>query len=149
MSVGTRLIPSLGKPAVDLTLYRSMIGLLLYLTTSCTDIMFFVCNCARFQSNPREPHLIMVKNIFQYLKGSISLGLWYPSKSRFFIQAFLDADLGGCNLDRKSTSGGCQLLDGKLVSRQSKKQTCVLISTAESKYVAAAAYTSQIIRIQS
>ncbi|KAL7607149.1 hypothetical protein Lser_V15G19427 [Lactuca serriola] len=149
MAVGTRLTPSLDKPVVDLTLYRSLIGLLLYLTASRTDIMFSICNCAIFQSNPREPHLTTVKNIFQYLKGSILLGLWYPSKSRFFIQAFSDADLGSCTLDRKSTSGGCQLLYGKLVSWQSKKQTCVLISTAESKYVAAAAYTSQIIRIQS
>ena len=52
-------------------------------------------------------------------------------------------------MDRKSTSGGCQLLDGKLVSWKSKKQTCVAISTAEAEYIAAAACTSQIIWIQS
>ncbi|KAL7582319.1 hypothetical protein Lser_V15G45023 [Lactuca serriola] len=114
MATGIKLTPSLDKPSVDLALYRSMIGSLLYLIASRHDIMFYVCNCARYQSNPREPHLTAVKNIFLYLKGTISLGLWYPSKIRFFAQAYSDADLGGCNLDRKSTSGGCQLLDGKL-----------------------------------
>ncbi|XP_052621688.1 uncharacterized mitochondrial protein AtMg00810-like [Lactuca sativa] len=145
MTVGTRLTPSLDKPAVDLTFYRSMIDSLLYLTASRPDIMFPVYNCARCQANPREPHLTAVKNIFRYLKGTILFGLWYPSKSGFFIQALLDFDLVGCNLDRKSTSGGCQLLDGKLVSWQSKKQTCVAVSTTEAEYVAAAACTSQII----
>ena len=130
MAVGTRLTPSLDAPTVNLTLYRSMIGSLLYLTASRPDIMFSVCNCARYQANPREPHLTAVKNIFRYLKGTVSLGHWYPMKTGFFIQAFSDFDLGGCTLDRKSTSGGCQLLDGKLVSWQSKKQTCVAISTA-------------------
>jgi len=149
MAVGTRLTPSLDAPAVDLTLYRSMIGSLLYLTASRPDIMFSVCCCARFQANPREPHLTAVKNIFRYLKGTVSLGLWYPAKIGFFIQAFSDSDLGGCTLDRKSTTGGCQLLDGKLVSWQSKKQTCVAISTAEAEYISAAACTSQIIWIQS
>ena len=124
-----------------------MIGSLLYLTTSRPDIMFSVCNCARYQANPREPHLIVVKNIFRYLKGTVSLGFRYPSKSGFFIQAFLDLDLGGCNLDRKSTSGGYQLMDGKLVSWQSKKQTCVVISTAEAEYIYVVACTSQIIWI--
>ncbi|KAL7601618.1 hypothetical protein Lser_V15G23908 [Lactuca serriola] len=149
MEMGTRLTPSLDKYVVDLTPYRSMIGSSLYLTTSRLDIMFSVCYCARHQANPREPHLTVLKNIFRYLKGSISLGLWYPSKTGFFIQAFSDADLGCFNLDRKSTSGGCQLLDGKLVSWQSKKQTFVSISTLEPEYVAAATCTSQIIWIQS
>ncbi|KAL7595486.1 hypothetical protein Lser_V15G29689 [Lactuca serriola] len=99
MAVGTKLTPSLDTLVVDLTLY---------------------------QANPRKPHLTAVKNIFCYLKGTISLGLWYRSKSGFFIQAFSDADLGGCILDRKSTSGGCQLLDVELVCWQSKKQTCVV-----------------------
>ena len=90
-----------------------------------------------------------VKNIFHYLKGTTSLGLWYPSKLGFFIQAFLYADLGRCNLYQKSRSGGCQLVDGKLVSWKSKKQTCISISTAEAEYVVVAACTSKIIWIQS
>ena len=101
MNVGTRLGPSLDKLVVDIKLYRKMIGLLLYLTASRLDIMFVVCNCVRYQSNPKEPHSTALKNIFRYLKGTASLGLWYPSKTGFFIQVFSDADLGGCQLDRK------------------------------------------------
>ncbi|XP_023746175.1 uncharacterized mitochondrial protein AtMg00810-like [Lactuca sativa] len=148
MAVGTRLGPSFYNPAVDLTLYMSMISSLLYLTASRPDIMFAACNCARYKLNPREPHLTAVKNIFRYLKGTVSLGLLHPSKTGFFIQAFSDVDLGGCQLDRKSRSGGSQLLDEKLVSWQSKRLTCVSISIAEAEYVVAVACTSQIIWIQ-
>ncbi|KAI3700454.1 hypothetical protein L2E82_45084 [Cichorium intybus] len=149
LPAGTKLNPSLDKPKTDIQQYRSMIGSLLYLTASRPDIMFAVCNCARYQADPREPHLAAVKTIFRYLHGTVAYGLWYPANSGFYIQAYSDSDLGGCSIDHKSTSGGCQFLDGKLISWQSKKQTCVSISTAEAEYVAAAACTSQIIWIQS
>ncbi|KAI3503743.1 hypothetical protein L1887_32192 [Cichorium endivia] len=149
LPAGTRLNPSLDKPKTDIHQYRSMIGSVLYLTASRPDIMFAVCNCARYQADPREPHLAAVKTIFRYLHGTTAYGLWYPANSGFYIQAYSDSDLGGCSIDRKSTSGGCQFLDGKLISWQSKKQTCVSISTAEAEYVAAATCTSQIIWIQS
>nr|KAJ0213192.1 hypothetical protein LSAT_V11C400185240 [Lactuca sativa] len=115
MVFGTRLTPSLEKPTTDMTLYRQMIGSLMYLTISRSGIMFSVCYCARFQVNPCEPHLLAVKNIFRYLKKTSLLGHCYQAKSGFFVQAFSDADLGGCGLDRKSTTGGCQFLDGKLL----------------------------------
>ncbi|XP_042755605.1 secreted RxLR effector protein 161-like [Lactuca sativa] len=149
MNFGMKLTPSLDKSAVDVTLYRQMIGSLMYLTSNRPDIMFSVCYCARFQANPREPHMVAVKNIFRYLNPTSSLGLWYLAKSVFFVQVFPDADLGGCGLDRKSTTGGCQFLDGKLVSWKLKKQTYVSLSTAEAEYNAAASCTSQVIWIQS
>ena len=60
---------------VDITTYRGMIGSLLYLTASRPDIMFATCLCARFQSDPKESHLIAVKRIFRYLKGTPNLGI--------------------------------------------------------------------------
>ena len=63
---------------VDIKLYRSMIGSLLYLTASRPDIMFCVCLCTRFQSCPKESHLVAIKRIIRYLKGTIEMGLWYP-----------------------------------------------------------------------
>nr|GFB53981.1 putative ribonuclease H-like domain-containing protein [Tanacetum cinerariifolium] len=63
---------------VDLHLYRSMIGSLMYLTASRPDIMFVVCACARHQVTPKECHLHAVKRIFRYLKGHPKLGIWYP-----------------------------------------------------------------------
>ncbi|KAL4383655.1 hypothetical protein GQ457_15G018400 [Hibiscus cannabinus] len=89
---------------VDSKLYRSMIGLFLYLTASRPDIMFSGCLCARFQANPKESHLKAVKRIFRYLQDTPSLGLWYPRDSTFDLHAYSDADYGGCKIDRKSTS---------------------------------------------
>ncbi|GJY09413.1 hypothetical protein Tco_0377598 [Tanacetum coccineum] len=61
-----------GKP-VNATLYRGMIGSLMYLTASRLDIQFSTCLCARYQSNPKESHLIAMKRIFMYLKGTPTL----------------------------------------------------------------------------
>ena len=98
MVFGTKLKPSLDETAADQTLYRGMIGSLLYLTSSRLDIMFDVCYCARYQSNPRTSHMTAVKNIFRYLQNTTSLGIWYPANTGFFVQAFTDSDLRGCNL---------------------------------------------------
>ncbi|KAJ9542161.1 hypothetical protein OSB04_028667 [Centaurea solstitialis] len=133
-----------GKP-VDQKTYRAIIGSLLYLTASKLDIMFATCFCARFQANPKESHMMAVKRILRYLKGTPNRGLWYPKESGFELVAFSDADHGGCQLDRKSTSGHVQFLGDKLVSWGSKKQHCVSTSTAEAEYVAAASYCSQVL----
>ncbi|KAJ9551399.1 hypothetical protein OSB04_015444 [Centaurea solstitialis] len=133
-----------GKP-VDQKTYRAIIGSLLYLTASRPDIMFATCFCARFQANPKESHMMAVKRILRYLKGTPNRGLWYPKESGFELVAFSDADHGGCQLDRKSTSGHVQFLGDKLVSWGSKKQHCVSTSTAEAKYVAAASCCSQVL----
>ena len=101
---------------IDIRLYRSMIGSLMYLTASRPDIMFAVCVCARFQANPKISHLHVAKRIFKYLKGKSKLGLWYPKDSPFELKAYTDSDYGGANLDRKSTSGGCQFLGERLVT---------------------------------
>ncbi|KAI3819504.1 hypothetical protein L1987_13344 [Smallanthus sonchifolius] len=95
---------------VDCRLYRGMIGSLMYLTTSRPDIMFAVCLCSRFQSQPKESHMIAVKRIFGNLKGKPRLGIWYSKQQSFDFKAYTDSDYGGCNCDRKSTSGGCQFL---------------------------------------
>jgi hypothetical protein len=98
-----------GNP-VDQTLYRSMIGSLLYLTASRPDIMFSVYMCARFQANPKKAHLHAVKRILRYLKHTPSVGLWYPKRATFDLISYSDSDYAGCKIDRKSTSGGCHLL---------------------------------------
>nr|GFA11892.1 hypothetical protein [Tanacetum cinerariifolium] len=123
-----------GKPVNHID-YRSMIGSLMYVTSSRPDIMFATCMCARYQANPNEHHVSAIKRIFRYLKGTINLGLWYPKDSGFDLTAYSDADHAGCHIDRKSTSGSVQFLGDKLVCWSSKKQNCVSISTAESEYV--------------
>ncbi|GKC15417.1 putative ribonuclease H-like domain-containing protein [Tanacetum coccineum] len=107
---------------VDVHVYRSMIDSLMYLTASRPDIMFAVCACSRFQVTPKTSHLNTVKRIF--------------------------SDYAGANLDRKSTTGGCQFLGRRLISWQCKKQTIVATSTTEAEYVAAANCCGQVLWIQ-
>ncbi|GKC39823.1 putative ribonuclease H-like domain-containing protein, partial [Tanacetum coccineum] len=107
---------------VDVHLYRSMIGSLMYLTASRPDIMFTVCACSRLQVTPKTSHLNDVKRIF--------------------------SDYARANLDRKSTTRGCQFLGRRLISWQCKKQTIVATSTTEAEYVAAANCCGQVLWIQ-
>ncbi|GJX43292.1 uncharacterized mitochondrial protein-like protein [Tanacetum coccineum] len=107
---------------VDVHLYRSMIGSLMYLTSSRPDIM--------------------------YLKGQPKLGLWYPKDSPFDLVAYTDSDYAGASLDRKSTIGGCQFLGCRLISWQCKKQTVVANSTTKAEYVAASSCCGQVLWIQ-
>nr|GFA09254.1 putative ribonuclease H-like domain-containing protein [Tanacetum cinerariifolium] len=101
---------------VDVYIYRSMIGSLMYLTSSRPDIMFAVCACARFQVTPKASHLHAVKRIFRYLKGKPHLGLWYPKDSPFNLVAYSDSGYTGASLDRKSITGGCQFFGCRLIS---------------------------------
>nr|GEW85774.1 hypothetical protein [Tanacetum cinerariifolium] len=129
---------------VDIHTYRSMIGSLMYLTSSRPDIMFAVCACARLQVTPKVSHLHAVKIIFRYLKGKPHLGLWYPKDSLFNLVAYSDSDYAGASLDRKSTTEGCQFLGCRLISWQCKKQTVVATSSTEAEYVAAASCCAQV-----
>ncbi|GJU94028.1 hypothetical protein Tco_1318784 [Tanacetum coccineum] len=91
---------------VNVHLYRSMIGSLMYLTASRPDIMFAVSACSRNQVTPTTSNLEAVKKIFKYLKGQPKLGLWYPRESPFVFEAYSDSDYAGANKDRKSTTSG-------------------------------------------
>ncbi|GJT80499.1 hypothetical protein Tco_1054841 [Tanacetum coccineum] len=97
---------------VDVHLYRSMIGSLMYLTASRPDIMFAVCACARFQVTPKTSHILAVKRIFRYLKGKPTLCLWYSRDSPFELVVYTDSDYAGATQDRKSTTGGYLLTKG-------------------------------------
>ncbi|GJT23464.1 putative ribonuclease H-like domain-containing protein [Tanacetum coccineum] len=105
---------------VDVHLYRSMIGSLMYLTSSRPDIIFAVCACARFQVTPKVSHLHAVKRIFRYLKSQPKLGLWYPKDSLFDLEAYSDSDYAGA----------------------------IANSTTEAEYVAAASCCGQVLLIQ-
>ena len=106
---------------VDQKLYRGMIGSLLYLTASRPDIIYSICICTRFQSDPRESYLSVVKKIIRYLKGIQNMGLWYDRNSTLTLNAYTDSDFADCKIDRKSTSGTCQFLESNLISWFSKK----------------------------
>nr|GEW15685.1 Gag-Pol polyprotein [Tanacetum cinerariifolium] len=127
-------LDQIGTP-VDATKYRSMIGALMYLTSSRPDIVHATCVCARYQAHLTEKHLKEVKRIFPYLRGTVKMGLWYTKDYGFELTGFSDVDYAGCKDTFKSTSGGAQFLGEKLMSWSSKKQDCTSLSTAESEYV--------------
>ncbi|GKB00530.1 putative ribonuclease H-like domain-containing protein [Tanacetum coccineum] len=106
---------------VDVHLYRSMIGSLMYLTASRPDIMFAVCACARFQVAPKISHLLAIKRIFRYLKGNPTLDLWYSKDSLFELVAYTDSDYAGATQDRKFTTGGYLLTKGFDAGRHVKR----------------------------
>ncbi|GJV84720.1 putative ribonuclease H-like domain-containing protein [Tanacetum coccineum] len=133
--------------AVNVHLYRSMIGSLMYLTASRPDIMFAVSACSRHQVTLLTSNLNAIKKIFKYLKGQPKLGLWYPRDSPFMLEAYSDSDYAGSHGDRKSTTGGCQFLGRRLISWQCKKQTIVATSLTEAEYVAAANCCGQVLKI--
>jgi len=122
--------------SVDESRYKGMVGSLLYLTASRPNIMLSVCLCARYQSNPKESHLVIVKRIIKYLKGTTNVGLWYPKGTSLNLTGFSDSDFVGCKLDRKSTSGTCHILGSSLVSWNCKNQACVTLSIIEAEYIA-------------
>ncbi|GJX39969.1 integrase, catalytic region, zinc finger, CCHC-type containing protein, partial [Tanacetum coccineum] len=107
----------LGKP-VDATLYRDMIGSLMYLTASRPDLNYVVCLCARYQVKPTEKHLQVVKWIFRYLNGTINMGLWYSKDTDMSLTAYADL---------------------------SKKQKSTAISSTEAEYIALSGCCSQIL----
>ncbi|XP_052623759.1 uncharacterized mitochondrial protein AtMg00810-like [Lactuca sativa] len=131
--------------SVDHKPYRGIIGSLMYLTASRPDIVFATGVGVMYQADSKMSHMTTTKQTLRYLKGSKTLGLWYPEGNDFSLQAFTDADHAECRLDRKSTSGGFQFLVGRLVSWSSRKQSCVSLSTAEAKYVAVASCCSQVL----
>jgi hypothetical protein len=146
-SIGTDRHLNLNKvgKSIDQKAYWSMIGSLLYLCASRPDIMLRVCMCARFQSDPKECHLVAIKRILRYLVSTPCFGVWYPKGSTFDLIGYSDSDYARCKVDRKSTLGTCQFLGGSLVSWSSKKQTFIALSTAEVEYVVAGQCCAQLL----
>ena len=145
MAITTKLDKHEQGKNIDIKLYYSMIGSLLYLMASMPDIIFSICLCARFQSCPEESHAIAVKHIIRYLKDTIGIGLWYPNTRQFSMMSYSDADYASCRVDRKSTSETCQFLENCLVSWSSKKQNSITLSTAEAEYATTEACCAQVL----
>ena len=122
MVVGCKLSKDDMSPNVDQMTYQSMIGSLLYITASCPDIMQVVGMVGHYQSSPNQIHLVAIKRIFKYLKGTMTYGLWYPRNQNFQLTAYSDADWANCVNERKNTSGGAFFLSDSVVAWLSKEQ---------------------------
>jgi hypothetical protein len=138
MNSAASLGPDRDGETVDQREYRSMIGSLLYLTVTRSDIQFIVGLCVRFQASPRSSHRTVVQRIFRYLKHTSEFVIWYSASSSLDLVGFSDVDFAGCGIDRNSTSGTCHSFRSSLVCWSSQKQSLVPRSTTEVEYVAAA-----------
>jgi hypothetical protein len=122
-----------------------MIVSLLYLTTSRPNIAFSVGVCARFQANPKESHITIVKCIIRYVNDTINHSIWYSRETNLVLAGYFDADWAGNAEDINSTSGGCFYVGTNLVAWMSRKQSSVSLSNVEAEYIVARSCCTQLI----
>ncbi|KAG6502423.1 hypothetical protein ZIOFF_042316 [Zingiber officinale] len=130
---------------IDNTIYKQIIGSLMYLTATRPDIMHAVSLISRYMESPKEIHLQAAKRIFRYLKGTIEYGLFYKKNEKSDLIGFTDSDYAGDLDDRKSTSGYIFMISSAAISWCSKKQPIVTLSTTEAEFVATTVCASQAI----
>ena len=116
MSLNIKLTIELLGKSVDSSLYRSMIGSLLYLTASRPDINYSVGVCAGYQANPKESHMIVLKRIIKYVKSTADFGVWYSKDINDVLARYSNANWAGNADDRKSTLRDCFYVGNNLVS---------------------------------
>lgn len=145
MAMNEKLEVNDGARKVDVTLFRSLVGSLIYLTNTRPDIVHAVSLVSRFMSDPSERHFVAAKRILRYLQGSKKTGIRYVKENDLTLIGFTDSDWAGSLDDRKSTSGYICCIDSNVVSWSSKKQKSVSLSSAEAEYVAATEATCEAV----
>ncbi|KAL4302309.1 hypothetical protein GQ457_10G005790 [Hibiscus cannabinus] len=140
---GMKLMKDKDGTKVDATMYKQLVGSLMYMTVTRPDMMYVVCLLSRFMSNPTELHLQAAKRVLRYLKGTVDLGVFYQRKSKEELEAYTDSDYVGDVDDKKNTSGYVFLLSKGAMSWSSKKQHVVTFSTTKAEFVAAASCSCQ------
>nr|XP_043639756.1 uncharacterized mitochondrial protein AtMg00810-like [Erigeron canadensis] len=130
---------------VDATLYRRLIGRLLYLQATRPDIAYAVNILSQFVSDPREDHMNAAIRVLRYIKATLGQGIFIPKNGGFDLVAFCDADWLGCPYTRRSRTGYLLLLGGAPVSWKTKKQSVVSRSSAEAEYRAMATTVSEVL----
>jgi len=121
---------------VDATLYRQIIGSLMYLTNTRPDICFDVNTLSRYLVEHRRVHLVAAKQVMRCLKGTLEYGLYYTGDHDFKLYGYTDSDWAGSVSDRKSTSRCCFSLGSAMTSWQSRKQSSIALNTAKEEYIA-------------
>ena len=134
-----------GKALDSPSNYQKLVGKLIYLTITRSDIAFAVSLVSQHMHAPTIQHLGMVKRILRYLKGSIGRGIVMNNNGHTNIMGYSDSDWAGNALDRSSTTGYCMFVGGNLVSWKSKKQNVVACSSAEAEYRAMASAACELV----
>ena len=144
MELNVKLRKDEGELLPDPTVYRTLVGSLIYLTNTRPDISFAVQQVSQFMASPRHLHMAAVNRIIRYVKGTLHRGLCYPTGTSPTLHAYSDADYAGCSDSRRSTTGWCMFLGPALISWKCKKQDRVSKSSSESEYRAMSQACSEI-----
>jgi hypothetical protein len=147
MMTNLKLLGDTSSEVVDATLYRYIIGSLMYLTNMRPNICFVVNTLSQYMVESRHVHLIAEKNVMRYLKGTIDYGLKYASNCEISLQGFTDSDWVGSVDDHKSTSGCCFSLGSNMISWFSRKKTSVVLSTTKAEYIETCSTCSKVVWI--
>ena len=129
MASNLKLLSDASLESVDATMYRQMIGSLMYLTNTRPDICFAVNTLSQYLTDLRSVHLTTAKHVLRYLKGTIDYGLKYDVNQNINLEGYVDIDWEGSAIDRKRTSGCCFSMGSGVISWFSRKQSCVALST--------------------
>ncbi|CAM8961061.1 unnamed protein product [Rhodiola kirilowii] len=136
---------SSGPPLPDPSIYRRLVGRLIYLTITRPDLAFPVHVLSQYMQTPTEDHLRAAHRVLRYIKSAPSQGLLFSSSSSFDLAGYCDADWASCPLTRRSVSGYCMMLGSSVLSWKTKKQAVVARSSAESEYRALAGACGEVL----
>jgi hypothetical protein len=145
MKTKVKLLVDTSSELVDATLYKKIIGSLMYLTNTRPNICFVVNTLSQFLVEHRRVHLFVAKHVMKYLKGTLDFSLNYNGDHDFRLSGYTDSDWAGSVSDRKSTSGCCFILGSTMISWQSRKQSTISLSTTEAKYIVASSTSCEAI----
>jgi hypothetical protein len=147
MEMKLKLLVDTLSELIDVTLYRQIIGSLMYLTNTRPDICFFMNSLNQFLVEPRHVHLVVIKHVMRYFKGTLDYGLSYDGDHNFTLSGYTDSDWAGSVSDRKITSRCCFSLGSTMISWQSRKQSSIALSTVEEEYIVACSASCEAIWI--
>ncbi|XP_016203659.1 uncharacterized protein LOC107644330 [Arachis ipaensis] len=138
-----KLAKDSGSKLPNLTKFRRLLGRLLYLTNTRSDIAYAVGKLSQFLDCAIDEHFKAAFLILSYLKQAPVKGLFFPSKNDFKLSGFVDSDWATCADTKRSVTGYYYFLGSSLVSWKSKKQTTVACSSSEAEYRAMAQATRE------
>jgi hypothetical protein len=131
MTIDIRKVRDSDSDPVDPSLYRQLIGSLMYLVNTRPNICFSMNTLSQFQVEPRYEHWTVEKHVLRYIRGTLSYGLRYTTSNDIQLHGFIDSDWAGSAEDRRSTSGMCFILGSAMISWGNKKQNSIALSTSK------------------
>ena len=145
MASNLNLLSDASSEAVDATMYRQMIGSLMYLTNTRPDICFTMNTLSQYLADLRHVHLTVAKHILKYPNGTVDYGIKYNTDQRINLEGYVDSDWVGSSIDRKRNSRCYFSMGSGVIYWFSRKQSCVALRTAEAKYVAACLSSCEVV----